>query len=80
MKRKPTPPTLDLNHPALSDERPLFIDNQIGNTLAQALSRHLRSLRQDQTFPWGLSIATTFFDVPGFNLLADDLEPMAKVQ
>ncbi len=78
--KKPAVAPIDPHHPALSAERPLFIDNRDNNTLDRALSRHLRALRQAETIPWGLSIATAFFDVPGFRLLADDLEHLAKVR
>ena len=73
MKKKPDAPPLDLRHPALSESRPHFVDNRNGNTLDVAFIQHLQALRAGNMLPWGASIATGFFDVPGFNLLADDL-------
>jgi len=43
-----TAASIDPRHPALSEQRPLFIDNQGGNTLAQALAGHLEALRRQQ--------------------------------
>jgi hypothetical protein len=80
VKQKPQPPAIDPQHPALSGARPLFVDNRDGNTLAQALRGHLGALLGGQTLPWGLSIASGFFDVPGFDLLADDLERLGTVR
>lgn len=80
-KAKTGPPAPDLQHPALSESRPLYINNQGGNTLARALARHMEALRQQQgVLPLGLSIASGFFDLAGFNLLADDLEHVGKVR
>jgi hypothetical protein len=40
-KRQPAPlPTPDPSLPALSDTRPLFVDNHEGNTLDRALAQH----------------------------------------
>src|SRR5207302_1864250 len=80
VKKKPETPTLDPQHPALSESRPHFVDNRDGNTLDAALIAHLQTLRAGQTFPWGLSIASAFFDVPGFQLVADALEQVARVR
>lgn len=79
-RRADTSNPLDRHHPALSDSRPRFIDNSEGNHLARALAQHLRALRQEQGLPWGLSIASAFFDLPGFTLIADDVEHLAKVR
>jgi hypothetical protein len=70
----------DGRHPALSEARPLFIDNQDYNTLAQALRSHLDGLLRQPVLPWGLSVASAFFDVPGFTLLADGLEQLGRVR
>ena len=72
--------SIDPQHPALSEHRPRFIDNRDGNTLDRALSRHLRALRDESALPWEVCIASAFFNVPGFNLLADDLERVGKVR
>jgi hypothetical protein len=80
MKRKPEPPAPDPHHPSLSAERPLFIDNRDGNTLDVAVRHHLAALRGQHALAFGFSAAATFFDVPGFRLLADDLEHAGKVR
>lgn len=79
MAKQPTNP-IDPTHPALSDERPLFIDNRHGNTLDRAIIRHLRTLRDEAALPWGMDIATAFFNVHGFNLVARDIEGLARVR
>jgi len=71
---------IDPRHPALSPTRPLFIDNRDGNTLDRAIADHLRTLRREMALPWEVCIATAFFNVPGFNLLADELEQVAHVR
>src|SRR5437870_3174852 len=80
MKNKPETLVLDPRHPALSENRPYFVDNRDGNTLDVALVRHLAALRAGQTFPWGFSIASAFFDVPGFQQVADALEQVGTVR
>jgi hypothetical protein len=79
VKKEPDRPTLDRYHPALSAERPHFVDNQNGNTLDVALVRHLQALRAGQSLPWGVSVASAFFDVPGFERIADALEHVGTV-
>ena len=79
-KPQPPEPPPDPKHPSLSAERPLFIDNRDGNTLDVAICRHLAALRQRQSLAYGFSAAASFFDVPGFRLLADDLEHAGKVR
>lgn len=72
-------PAMDPRHPALSPTRPLFIDNRDGNTLDRALAQHLQALRREMALPWELCIATAFFNVPGFDLLADELAHVGHV-
>ena len=48
--------------------------------MAQAIQQHLQALRQDQAMLSGVSIASAFFNVPGFNVIADELEQVGKVQ
>jgi hypothetical protein len=50
-KPKPTP-LLDPSHPALSADRPLFVDNRDGNTLDLAICRHLQSMRRERRMLW----------------------------
>lgn len=71
---------IDPGHPALSPTRPLFIDNRDGNTLDRALVQHLQTLRSETALPWEVCVATAFFTVPGFNLLADELGNMGHVR
>ncbi len=71
---------IDTHHPALSPTRPLFIDNREGNTLDRALLQHLRTLRREMALPWEVCIASAFFNVSGFRLLAPELEQMGHVR
>ncbi len=80
MSERKEEPSLAPQHPALSPTRPLFIDNRDGNTLDRAIADHLRTLRQEMAVPWEVCIATAFFNVQGFNLLADELEQVAHVR
>lgn len=70
----------DLSHPALSATRPLFVDNRDGNSMARALRDHLATLGREQALPFGLDIATAFFNVPGFNLIAAGLDQVGGVR
>ena len=80
MSKLPERQPIDPQHPALSPTRPLFIDNRDGNTLDKAIAEHLRTLRREMALPWEVCIASAFFNVPGFNLLADELEEVAHVR
>jgi hypothetical protein len=80
-KRRPAPlPPPHPSLPALSDTRPLFVDNQEGNTLDRALAQHLAALRQEGRMHWELCIASAFFNVGGYRLLADELDRVGKVR
>jgi len=70
----------DPAHPALSATRPLFVDNRDGNTMARALKDHLAALGGEQALPFGLDIATAFFNVAGFNQLVEGLEHVGGVR
>lgn len=48
--------------------------------MAAAIRDHLRALRQEQPMLWELCVATAFFNVSGFNLIADELEHVGKVR
>lgn len=63
-----------------ADARPFFVDNRDGNTLARALSDHLAALSREQALAYELSIATAYFNVPGFNLIAGALEHVGRVR
>ena len=71
---------LDPRHPALSQDRPVFVDNRDGNTLDRAIAQHLAALRNEQALPWEVCIASAFFNVPGFQLLAPELEHVGHVR
>ena len=60
--------------------RPRFVDNQDDNTLASALSQHIRTVRKLDADPGELCIAATFFNVGGFAGLGDALEKMERVR
>lgn len=77
--RRNTEP-LDTSLPSLSETRPVFVDNRAGNSLDHALTAHLRALRQDHSLPWGVDIASAFFNVGGFDLLAEELEQVGHVR
>ena len=67
------------------NERPEFIDNRDGNTLAHALGSvlgtHERSVATAATdAPDAVSIATAFFSPTGFAQIADHLEPIPSVR
>ena len=64
----------------IAESRPLFIDNRNGNTLAQALRNHMSTLRGKQASPCGVCIATAFFNVRGFDLIAAELQQAGKVR
>lgn len=80
MAKKSNSSQVDASHPALSSQRPLFVDNRDGNTLAAALRGHLGTLRDENKMLWEVCIASAFFNVPGFALLANELERVGKVR
>ena len=79
-KRTQTTAVADTSIPALSETRPLFVDNRRGNTLDRALLQHLQALRTEQALPFGLDVATAFFNLQGYDLIADELERVGKVR
>lgn len=60
--------------------KPEFIDNRDGNTLADAIKRHLDELAATYIEPIELSIASGYFNPAGFALIADSLEKLPKVR
>src|SRR5213592_12910 len=64
----------------MSNQRPFFIDNREGNTLDRALCKHLAALHQQNGGALSVDIATAYFNLTGFNLLADELERTQKVR
>ena len=65
--------------PAIPD-RPVFADNRHGETLAAAIAAHLDWLDRTYREPVTLDIATGYFNLPGFALLADRLPRLKAVR
>lgn len=63
-----------------SFHQPEIAINQDGRTVADELSGHLKSLRAHMKEPPALDIATAYFNVNGFTLLADQLEELNHVR
>lgn len=59
---------------------PDFIDNQNGNTLAQAICGQLRELRESGKIPHELSVATAYFNPEGFRLIAKEVEDVPYIR
>ncbi len=55
-------------------QRPLFVDNQDGNTLARSLTTHLRELRREGKSPAELCTCSAYFNPPGLQNIADEVE------
>ena len=64
----------------MDDPKPFFVDNRNGNTLNTALRQHLAALREANGDSLAVDIATAFFNLQGFNLLADELEHTQKLR
>lgn len=79
MPNSPDAP-LDATHPALSATRPIFVDNQEGNTLDTAIRGHLRALREERGMLWEVAVASGFFTLRGFNLLEPELRKVQSVK
>jgi len=63
----------------MSDSRPHFVDNRDGNTLDAALRAYLRALREGQQ-AGNVDIATAYFNLPGFDLLAEEFSRVAQLR
>lgn len=59
---------------------PHFTDNREGKTLAQALREHLVALRESGGAAEPVDVASAFFSVSGWNLVADELEQAPRVR
>ncbi len=59
------------------DSRPHFVDNRDGNTLDTALRAYLRALREGQQQFVFADVATPYFNLPGFDLLAEEFGKVA---
>ena len=72
-----------MNPPALTpapDGRPHFVDNRDGNTLDAALRAYLRALREGQQQFVFADVATAYFNLPGFDLLAEEFGKVAQLR
>ncbi|MFB6213267.1 MAG: helicase-related protein [Candidatus Nanohaloarchaea archaeon] len=65
--------------PDLSD-KPTFVDNQEGNTLANALNEYIEYLDDRLEEPPELDIATGYFNPEGFFSIAQSLDKLDKVR
>ena len=62
------------------EDAPVFVDNRGGNTLARALSSHLRALRDRGSSPTELAIASAYFNPQGLQLIANEARRIKKVR
>ncbi len=62
------------------DPRPHFVDNRDGNTLDTALRTYLRALREGQQQFVFADVATAYFNLSGFNLLAEELGHISQLR
>ncbi len=72
-----------MNPPAVTpapDRRPHFVDNRDGNTLDAALWAYLRALREGQQQFVFADVATAYFNLPGFDLLAEESGKVAQLR
>jgi len=60
--------------------KPEFATNRPGERVADAIAGHLAYLRETWREPPTLAIATAYFNVGGYSLLADELEQVASVR
>ena len=62
------------------NNRPEFIDNTNGNTLAEGLNTHLSWLRDTHNNPSELSIATGYFNPGAYALLSEELNQLNGIR
>jgi hypothetical protein len=60
--------------------KPEFATNRPGERVADAIAGHLAYLRETWREPPALAIATAYFNVGGFSLLADELHEVSAVR
>ena len=61
-------------------DRPLFIDNRGGNTLARAITAHLGALRESGQAPDELCVASCYFNPRGLELLAGEARRLPRMR
>lgn len=62
------------------NSKPVFIDNQNGNTLATAITQHLAALRQSETPPDELCVATAYFNPGGLEMIAGETRHLSRIR
>lgn len=60
-------------------ERPVFVDNRDGNTLARAITRHLEALRRNGRVPVEVCVASAYFNPQGLQLLNREIRHVPKI-
>ena len=60
--------------------RPAFIDNRDGNTLARAITGHLKALRRDGQTPAELCVASCYFNPQGLELIAGEARHLPRIR
>lgn len=60
--------------------KPIFIDNQNGNTLANAIKHYLEQLKDKNKTPEEINIATAYFNPQGFNAIAEGLKNISNIR
>ena len=62
------------------DRKPEFATNRLGERVADSINAHLAHLRETLAQAPNLSLATAYFNVGGYALLADELERVGEVR
>lgn len=61
-------------------DRPRFVDNRDGNTLARAIKAHLAALRAEDRIPAELCVASGYFNPRGLEALAEEYRHLPRVR
>src|SRR4051812_31033335 len=64
----------------MTDPKPTFLTNQDGTRVADGINAHLEHLRTQLINPYELAIVTAYFNVGGYQLLADELDHPRRVR
>ena len=60
--------------------KPVFVDNQNGNTMARAITERLKALREEGRQPEELCVASAYFNPQGLYLLAEETRHVGKIR
>jgi hypothetical protein len=60
--------------------RPVFVDNRDGNTLARAITGHLKALRRNGQIPAELCVASCYFNPQGLELIASEAQHVPRIR